>query len=223
MKILGIETSTHRASLAVAEGCEVIAKSVLPESASLSASLVPALDALLHNAGVGMEEIAGIAAGLGPGSFTGIRLGLATARGLSLARNITLRGIGSFDILLSDYAGEARRVCPLVDAHSYGCYAALYERGEEGMKLVREPFICQPQELAGIVKEEIFFMGPHLSRFRDRLMKAFGGRASFDDADTFPRASAAARLFGSQLALADAPPGSLSPIYILPGVKRVKD
>jgi len=221
MKILGIETSMQRATLAVVEGDAVIAEANLPDGERPSASLLPTLDTLLRAHGVGLKELRGIAVGIGPGSFTGIRLGLATARGLSLSLNIPVRGICCFDNLLATYEGTASRVCPLVNAHSYGFYTAVYARDGRTFARVREPFVCQPAELAKMVEGEVFFIGPHLSKFREVLAQLFGERASFDGLDRFPTASSAARLHESPLALRDDPPGTVAPLYLLAGV-RVK-
>lgn len=221
MKILGIETSTQHASIAIVDGGAVIAEADLTDGGRHSITLLPTLDALLKAHGLALKELCGIAVGIGPGSFTGIRLGLATARGLSLSLNIPVRGICGFDNMLAAYEGTASRVCPLVDAHTHGFYTALYAR--EGRSFVRtgEPFVCQPGELVNILEGELFFMGPHLGKFRGALAQAFGERASFDGSDRFPTAASAALLYGSPAAIHDEPPGSVAPIYLLPGV-RVK-
>ncbi|MCX6354652.1 MAG: tRNA (adenosine(37)-N6)-threonylcarbamoyltransferase complex dimerization subunit type 1 TsaB [Candidatus Aureabacteria bacterium] len=221
MKILGIETSTQKASIAVSDGNKVIGELFLPEGVSSSASLIPSLDTMLKREGIGREELRGITVGIGPGSFTGIRLGISTARGLSMALGIPLRGVGVFELLLTEYAGGAGRVCPLVSAHSYGFYTSLYEKEENGYRCRLAPFVCQPRDLPEKIEGEIFFIGPHLSRFREVLEKVFGRRASFDCSDMFPRASIVARLYESPTATRDEPRGSISPLYILPGV-RVK-
>lgn len=243
MNILGIETSTQRASLAVAAGGTLLAEVVLPGDANPSAQLVPALDGLLKRYGLAPAEIGGIAVGTGPGSFTGIRIGLATARGFFAARGTPLRGVGAFDNLIGGYSGLSRaedpnfppsslppggggvgrggaaRVCPIVDAHSYGVYAAVYEREGMGYRLVNAPFVCKPDALPGLIEGGVFFMGPHLGRFRDLLAGIFGVRASFDAEDRFPSAATAALSFDSPAALRDDPPGTVVPLYLLPGVR----
>ena len=221
MKILGIETSTQHASLAIVDGGAVIAEANLTDGVRHSITLLPTLDALLKAHGAGLDELCGIAVGIGPGSFTGIRLGLATARGLSLSLNIPVRGICSFDNLLAAYGGAAARICPLVDAHTHGFYTAVYAREGRSFTRIGAPFVCQPEELVKIVEGETFFMGPHLSKFKAALAQLFGERASFDGSDKFPTAASAARLYESQLAIRDEPPGSVAPLYLLPGV-RVK-
>jgi tRNA threonylcarbamoyladenosine biosynthesis protein TsaB len=219
MKILGIETSTQHASLAIVDGDVIIAEANLTGGGRHSTTLIPTLDALLKAHGVGLKELGGIAVGIGPGSFTGIRLGLATARGLSLSLDIPVRGICSFDNLLAAYDGTAPRVCPLVDAHTYGFYATVYAREGRSFSRMVEPFVCQPEDLVKTVEGEMLFMGPHLSKFKGALAHIFGERASFDDSDRFPTAASAARLYESPLAIRDEPPGSVAPLYLLPGVR----
>lgn len=246
MNILGIETSTRRASIAVARGGEALAETVLPGDRSASAQLVPALDGLLKKCGLAAGDLDGIAVGIGPGSFTGIRIGLATARGLSAARGTPLRGVCGFDVLVAGCfgtagagehgiptlslspagrgmgrGGNAVRVCVLADAHSHGLYAAVYERDGAECRRVKEPFVCRPEALPGMIEGEVFFLGPHLGRFREPLAALFAGRASFDAEDRFPSASTAALLFESPTAVRDDPPGTVAPLYLLPGV-RVK-
>ncbi len=219
MKILGIETSTQRATIAVVEGDAVIAEADLSGGERPSSLLLPTLDTLLRAHGVGLPELRGIAVGVGPGSFTGIRMGLATARGLSIALNIPIRGICCFDNLLATYEGTASRVCPIVNAHSYGFYAAVYTREGRLFRRVGGPFVCRPAELAKIVEGEVFFLGPHLSAFREALVQLFGARAQYDEIDRFPTASSAARLHESPLAVRDDPPGTVAPLYLIPGVR----
>lgn len=206
--------------MAIADGERIIAETILTDDRGHSSSLIPVLDSILRKKGVALKEIKGIAVGIGPGSFTGIRMGLATARGLAVALGIPIRGVNSFDILLAGYAGAAGRVCPVLSAHSYGLYSALYEREGRKYQCVLEPLVCQPVELAGKVKGDVIFMGPDLGRFRETLQSLFGSRASFDDNDAFPMAAAAALLFESPRAIRDNEPPGINPLYILPGVKR---
>ncbi len=220
MKILGLELSTREGSLAVADGEKVVIEEILPAGKSSSSSIMPVLNKSLQMASIKLNELDGIAVGVGPGSFTGIRLGLAVAKGLAIALDIPVRGVCGFDMLLGDYKGKAYRVCPLISAHSYGLYAALYERDGSDYKRTIEPFVCQPDELPKRINGELLFLGPDLDRFRGILKGIFAGRASFDRKDVFPRASAAARLYASPRAIHDKPPDGVNLIYILPGARK---
>lgn len=258
MNILGIETSTRRAGLAIVRDGALLREAMLPDEANPSAQLVPALERLLKECGLVPAEIGGIAVGIGPGSFTGIRIGLATARGFCAARGTPLRGVGGFDNLIAGFAGlgigsgasaspaaegvsppcggtrpfplppcgggRGRgelpvRICTVADAHSYGLYAAVYARGVNGYRREKEPFVCNTEELPGRVGGEVFFMGPHLGRFREVLVGLFGPRASLDAGDRFPSAATAALIYDGPVAVRDDPPGTVSPLYLLPGVR----
>lgn len=246
MNILGLEASTRRASIAVVRSGGAPAETVLPDDRSASAQLVPALDGLLKKCGLAAGDLDGIAVGIGPGSFTGIRICLATARGFSAARGTPIRGVCGFDALVAEYfepagaredgipsppfspggggAGSERgaaRLCVVADAHSHGLYAAVYVRDGGKYRRAQEPFVCRPDALPGRIEGEVFFLGPHLDRFREPLAKLFAGRASFDTENRFPSATAAALLFESPSAVRDDPPGAVAPLYLLPGV-RVK-
>jgi tRNA threonylcarbamoyladenosine biosynthesis protein TsaB len=222
VRILGLETSTREGSVAVAEGERTLAAERIPADLLHSASILPELDTMLRREGLRLADLDGIAVGIGPGSFTGIRLGVAIARGLSAATGLPLRGIGSFDILLGGFQGKAKRVCPLVSAHSYGCYTALYEKRDASFTCVRGPWVSQPDELKKVLEGKLFFLGPDLSRFEERLARVFGSRASFDRRDTFPRADVAARLYSRAKPPNGGTAEEISPLYILPGVKREK-
>ena len=78
-----------------------------------------------------------------------------------------------------------------------------------------------PREGNGRAAGEVFFTGPHLGKFREALAGLFGARAKFDAEDRFPTAASAALLYDDPVALRDDPPGTVSPLYLLPGV-RVK-
>jgi len=108
LKILGIETSTETGSLALLEGGETRARAEIDTHERHSARIIPILDRLLAEAGWTVDELEAVGAGLGPGSFTGIRVGLAVARGLSFALKIPLKGVSSFEALARGTEGEGR-------------------------------------------------------------------------------------------------------------------
>ena len=218
MIILGIDTSTRRGSVAIAEGRKLLGERVIPAGARHSSALIPAIDSLLGECGIDRAELDGIAVGIGPGSFTGIRIALATAQGLSVALGAPIRGIGGMDLLVADYGGSEARICPVIGAQSFGLYAALYEREGEAFRRLAGPFVCPPDELPERVGEGVLIIGPDLDRLRDDLRRAFGARAQLAPGDSFPRAATAALLYDSPHAVGE-DQAPLEPLYILPGVR----
>lgn len=119
--ILAFETSTPRGTVAVGWGDEVWASTELPEQFRHASTLLPAVDAMLSRAGVSLDGLGGIAVGAGPGSFTGVRVAGATARGL-------VRGSGLPLIPVSSLAAGAASLPPEVDVSAWICIDARGDR-----------------------------------------------------------------------------------------------
>src|SRR5947199_2391612 len=127
MLILAFDTATDVATSALVSDGEV-----LGERTSRAVTVLEDIDALLRQAGAHTRELGGIAVGIGPGSFTGVRIGLATARGLALALGVPVAGVSTLDAL----AAGAPSAVPVVDAR----------RGEVFV-LQREPRVLAPEKL----------------------------------------------------------------------------
>lgn len=134
MTILGFDTSTAASTAAVllSDGSAVEstpAPDRLGERPGHAAELLPAVDDVLARAGVGFEGLDAIAVGRGPGTFTGLRIGIATARALAKANGLPVRGVSSLAALAAGIPSESR--LPLIDAKRGEVYAALFEGEEE--------------------------------------------------------------------------------------------
>src|SRR5688572_21669057 len=99
--ILAMETGGDLASLALLDGVEVVAERAFRHRMSLSRDLMPALDELRARAGAGWDDVQAVAVGLGPGSYTGLRIGVVTAKALAWASNRPLLGISSLAALVA--------------------------------------------------------------------------------------------------------------------------
>jgi len=121
-----------------------------------SAELLPALAELLERAGRRWSDVESIAVGVGPGTFTGLRIGVATARGLAQALDIGLRPVSSLDALaagMAEGAGDGRLLLPLIDARRNQVFAGLY-RAAPALEHVWGPLALDPDELAARVRTE---------------------------------------------------------------------
>ncbi len=128
MLILALDTATPVATVALARGSEVVG-----ERASAAIRVLEDADALLREVGAGPEDLDGVAVGRGPGSFTGIRMGLAAARGLALGLRIPAAGLSTLDALAAGAPGAV----PVIDAR----------RGEVFALVAGEPRCLVPEEL----------------------------------------------------------------------------
>ncbi len=211
MRLLAFDTSSQRASAAVVDGDTVLARREA-EVARHGKALEPLLRAVLADAGSSPEDLAGIAVGLGPGSFTGTRIGVAAAKGLAFGLDVPLVGIGSLEVLAAG-VGDAGLCAPLVDAGRGRVYGALYELGPEGPRAVVEPFDEPPAEALERVRRDdpVRIVGNGVARH-----EAIGAVAEAADGERTPDAVVLARLARTRLAAgAIAGPG-LEPIYVRP-------
>ncbi|WP_153109801.1 tRNA (adenosine(37)-N6)-threonylcarbamoyltransferase complex dimerization subunit type 1 TsaB [Propionivibrio limicola] len=127
MKILALETASDPGSIALWQDGNVIARSC-PDGQSNSATLLPVAEATLKEAGLGFADLDGIAFGMGPGSFTGLRVSCGVAQGLSVARDVPLIGIGTLEAMALASGGE--RVIVALDARMGEVYVGVFEHGE---------------------------------------------------------------------------------------------
>jgi tRNA threonylcarbamoyladenosine biosynthesis protein TsaB len=170
MRILGIDTSTAASAACVLDGDA--AHEVVPDPAELfeppahARDLMPRVAEAVQRAGIGFEELDAVAVGTGPGTFTGLRVGLATARALAHAHGLELRPVSSLAALAAGIDAPAR--LPLIDAKRGELFAALHD----GDEVVWEPFTASPSELAERLRESAvtaLAAGDGSVRFRDVL------------------------------------------------------
>ncbi|KKL06136.1 hypothetical protein LCGC14_2599040 [marine sediment metagenome] len=167
MRILGIETSTMTGSVALMDEVRLIAEYTLnlPRrskerrvgvSASLrkethTSRLMSAIDKMLKDASLTIKDLNGIAVSLGPGSFTGLRIGIATAKGLAQGLNIPVVGIPTLDGLAFNLSCCQDLICPILDARKGEVYCALYKNGKRLTKYIA----CKPGSLLKELKSRI--------------------------------------------------------------------
>ncbi len=141
MRVLGLDTSTLKASIAIVEDDQILAQSIHDTSERRSADLLVGIDALCVKAGIAPIALDAIAVGAGPGSFTGLRIGMATAKGIAFAAQKPLWAVSSLAALAFDAKQPA--VCAVLDARRGELYAGCYR----DHILVGEERLLPPAEL----------------------------------------------------------------------------
>ncbi len=136
LRVLGIDSATLVAGMAVVEGERVIVEGFLQTRKTHSERLLPLIDFWLREAELSLSDLDGVAVTLGPGSFTGLRIGLATAKGLALGAGKPLVGIPTLDALALNLTGVPGFICPILDARKSEVYTAVYVSPEPG-RLIR--------------------------------------------------------------------------------------
>jgi tRNA threonylcarbamoyladenosine biosynthesis protein TsaB len=177
--ILAINTSTPQFSLAlVGESGALLAEWTLSPRTKDFRHFMTALDRLLQVSGVSLEEIRALAVAKGPGSFTGLRVGLSAAKGICEGLEVPIVAVSSLEALASQCPGVSIPICPMIDSRKEEVFAALYTWSSH-QELVRlAPETClKVQELSGIIKESAFVLGTDFNRQRDSIASAVGDRA----------------------------------------------
>jgi tRNA threonylcarbamoyladenosine biosynthesis protein TsaB len=173
VNLLGLDTATSSTAVALVrrdgwlrEARDDVAPGERPQHAQ---RLLPLAAELLAAAGIGWEAIEQIAVGVGPGGYTGLRIGVATARGLALAHGATLVGVGTLRALAEPVA--ARSTAAVLDARRGEAFIGLYRDGEE----LLAPRVCGPAELAALALRggpETLAIGDGALRFRELIERA---------------------------------------------------
>lgn len=139
MLILGIDTATPWGTMALCRDEEVLFEVTLCKLKGGGEYLLALLEQLMDTAGIGFKEIDLIAVGTGPGSYTGIRVGLAAVSGLAEGLQVPVYPLSTLEIIAENCRRASRWVVPVIDARRAEVYTALYESTPEGLREVRPP------------------------------------------------------------------------------------
>ncbi len=195
MRILGIETATWLGSVALVTESEVIAEYTLNIRRTHSERLMGMIARLLSDTDVALMDLDGIAVSIGPGSFTGLRIGLSTAKGLCFANDLPLTPVPTLEAMASRMCFTRYPVCPLLDARKQEVYAALYDVSDRTARVALAPSTISIENLLGRISRPTIFSGDGSTIFRDRIREQLGDRAFFVPSDAaHPDAAAVARL-----------------------------
>ncbi|MDZ7333381.1 MAG: tRNA (adenosine(37)-N6)-threonylcarbamoyltransferase complex dimerization subunit type 1 TsaB [candidate division KSB1 bacterium] len=126
MKILGIDTSTDVCAVALTEDQHLISEYRNSNRRAHAEKILPAIDWVLRDAKITINDLGGIAVSIGPGSFTGLRIGLSVVKGLALATHLPVVAVPSLDAIAASAFFWQGQICPLVKCQSNEAYAALY-------------------------------------------------------------------------------------------------
>ncbi|HVT77996.1 MAG TPA: tRNA (adenosine(37)-N6)-threonylcarbamoyltransferase complex dimerization subunit type 1 TsaB [Acidimicrobiales bacterium] len=147
MMVLGIESATARAGVAIGTDDGVIAGAHVTRGPRHAEALMPAIDFVCTQAGIAVADVDAIAVDIGPGLFTGLRVGIATANGLAQALGKPMIAVCSLDVLAHALRHVGRDIVSVIDARRREVYAARYEAVGRELKRVVEPTVLPPDEL----------------------------------------------------------------------------
>ncbi len=177
MRILALDTSTRTTGIALLEGKKLVGEIYYETYKDQSERLIPLVDNILKKAGIHLHDLDALAVSIGPGSFTGLRIGLATAKILSQVVGLSLIGVSSLDALaMSVVDNDNGLICPLILSRSNEVYTALYRSEGGGPYRLTEYLALSPSELVDLLldkREKITILGnaafSHAEFFRQQL------------------------------------------------------
>ncbi|NQT46775.1 MAG: tRNA (adenosine(37)-N6)-threonylcarbamoyltransferase complex dimerization subunit type 1 TsaB [Candidatus Omnitrophica bacterium] len=226
MRVLGIETSNPILSAALLDGNEIIAERAEETGMKHSSHLVPMIDEILKKCDLSLNEIDGIAVSNGPGSFTGLRVGVTTAKALAIAVNKPLVAVSSLIVLAESVSCVDEKICTLIDAKRNRVYIALFVWERNKLKrLVKDSLmliddIHKIKELSG----KVLFIGDGAGLYKDKIQDCAKVKVLFPEKLlNYPQAGFVAKLGLAALKKGKhSDPYKLTPTYLYPKTCSIK-
>lgn len=225
MKILGIDTSTPCGSVGLLDDEWVVSEYLLNIPVTHSERLLRAIEHVLREAHCAIGDLDGWAISLGPGSFTGLRIGVSTVKGLAFATQRPVAGVSTLDVLASQISPTPYLICPILDARKKEVYTAFYRYGEGNfLKRLSAYQAIGPEGLVETIQERTIFIGDGLKIYGDYLRNCLPSLAIFPPTLLhIPHGSAVARLGLELLRKKECLDlRTFTPIYVRPPEAEIK-
>jgi tRNA threonylcarbamoyladenosine biosynthesis protein TsaB len=205
MLLLGLDTSTSCGSIALSDGKKPLAEWNLNVRRTHAGRLLPGIQHLLHETDLTAQQIDAFAVTTGPGSFTGLRIALTTAKTLSLVTGKPLVGVPTLDVLVENVPFAPGLVCPVLDARKGEVFAALYKKDPQGgARRLTDYLSAPPESLLGMITEPALLLGDAIPVYEERFRKQCPHPITFAPPEYhFPRASILCRLAVKKLSEGD--------------------
>lgn len=173
MKTLAIDTSNQTLAVAVVDGQEVLGQSQTMAIKNHSTALMPAIDGLMQAVGIAPKELEQIVVAKGPGSYTGLRIGVTTAKTLAQTLNIPLIGVSSLKAVAANCVGVSQVIVPLFDARRQNVYAGAYQWHNGTLETrIKDQHISLSElltQLKAVDGQEVLFVGADTIKFKDMI------------------------------------------------------
>ncbi len=241
MIILGLDTSTSAASVALIEDGKLILEDVrrgnakgqkptaLIPRANHAETLLPSVEELLKNSDRSWEQISALAVAIGPGSFTGLRIGLSTVKGLAYGWDVPVIGVPTLLAVAARVTGWTGLICPLLDARKKEVYTALFRTKEgSGPERLTEDLVCSPdhifQHMQSLGGEAYLMIGDGTEVYEGLIKEYFGETVLVTQGDSYPSiAYSVASIAEQRLRRGELDsPDSLVPLYLRPSEAELK-
>lgn len=183
MRILAMDTASQTCSVAVIEGLSILAEINERSGETHSRHLMKIVDHVLDLSRCSIHNLDGFAVTRGPGSFTGLRIGISTVKGLSFASGKPIVGISALDALAFQFAYPSMRIAVWLDARKNEVYCSRYRYEKESLKKIDEDRVLTPEQALDAIIEPCLFIGDGASKYHDTIHKTVGHLAVFGRPD----------------------------------------
>jgi tRNA threonylcarbamoyladenosine biosynthesis protein TsaB len=232
MMILGIDTSTATASVALVEDGKLVCEEALPGQKKFvpfaaagrsnhGETLLPLVDAVVKIAGLSIAGLSALAVSIGPGSFTGLRIGLSTAKGLAYGSDLPVVGVPTLLAVARRADDWQGIVCPFLDARKNEVYAALFRRENETLERLTEDGVSAPERVLERARslaggERCLFIGDGIGIYAEKIENFLGRAAFLDPGDSYPSTASAVARVGEEMLRQKRPDslGAMVPLYL---------
>lgn len=202
MKLLALDSSGLVASVAIIEDGITVAEYTMNYKKTHSQTLLPMLDEIKRMTELDLSTVDVIAVAAGPGSFTGLRIGSATAKGLGLSLNIPIVPVPTVDALAYNLYGSNKLICPIMDARRNQVYTGLYEFVKGSLNIIEKQCAADIADIAGKINHlgrEVIFLGDGVSVYSERLSAIMEVEYSFAPASCNRQRAACVGVLGAEL------------------------
>lgn len=176
MIVLSLDSSSKVATVALMKDDALIGEYTLNDKKEHSVLLIPLLENILNESNLTIDDVDGFVVSKGPGSFTGLRIGMATIKGMSLGSNKPYISISSLDALAYSLLPFKGIICPIMDALRENVYTALYKNNNDELENILEPTPMDLDDLLSLLKEkneEVIFTGDGLLKHKEYIQDNF--------------------------------------------------
>ncbi len=194
MKILGIDTSTDFLSVAIVSEDSIVLNLDYLSHRRHSSELIPLINEALKRSSLSLKELDGFAVSIGPGSFTGLRIGVSTIKGLALSSKKPVIAVPTLDVIAQNAAYFPDIICPIIDARKDKIYSALYQSKNNRLKRISKYLLIPLDRLMRkIDRRRVLFLGDGIKLYKNSISKV-SPKAEFAPSPLwFPRASVVAQ------------------------------
>lgn len=174
VRALGIETATSIASVGIVAGDHVVSECASPNRSSHARTLLPLIETALAAAGIELRDLDLLAVSIGPGSFTGLRIGLSVAKGLALAAELPVIGVPTLDAYAYVAGPRPGLLCPVLDARKGEVYASAFRWQTPELECVVAPAAVAPERFAAALRGPCTLIGDGVDAYGELWRRVLG-------------------------------------------------